>query len=261
MPDLMTIIPIVIIVGCIIGIISAGYVKASPDKAYIISGLRKTPKVLIGKAGLKIPFLEKKDELNLQLIPIDVKTSSAVPTADYININVDAAVNVKVSSDSERLRLAAENFLNRPTEYIGQVAREVLEGNMREIVGKMNLEEMVSDRQKFAELVKENAEPDLAAMGLDIISFNVQNFVDENGVIENLGVDNIVKIQKKAAISRRKPWQGKKPTMQKFLLNWKLPMPKRWPRRTRPSFRPTQRENPRKHRLLRIHRLPRKKTN
>lgn len=61
---------------------------------------------------------------------------------------------------------------------------------------------MVSDRQKFAELVKENAEPDLAAMGLDIVSFNVQNFVDENGVIENLGVDNIVKIQKNAAISR-----------------------------------------------------------
>ena len=92
--------------------------------------------------------------------------------------------------------------MNKPTDYIGQVAREVLEGNMREIVGKMNLEEMVSDRQKFAELVKENAEPDLAAMGLDIVSFNVQNFVDENGVIENLGVDNIVKIQKNAAISR-----------------------------------------------------------
>ena len=73
---------------------------------------------------------------------------------------------------------------------------------MREIVGKMNLEEMVSDRQKFANLVKENAEPDLAAMGLDIVSFNVQNFVDGNGVIENLGVDNIVKIQKNAAISR-----------------------------------------------------------
>ena len=51
-------------------------------------------------------------------------------------------------------------------------------------------------------LVKENAEPDLASMGLDIISFNVQNFVDGNGVIENLGVDNIVKIQKNAAISR-----------------------------------------------------------
>ena len=183
-------------------ILATGYVKASPDTAVIISGLRRNPKVLIGKAGIKIPFLERKDELNLQLIPIDVKTSNAVPTADYININVDATVNVKISDNEERLKLAAQNFLNKNAEYIGRVAREVLEGNVREIVGKMALEEMVSDRQKFAMLVKENAEPDLAAMGLDIISFNVQNFVDGNGVIENLGVDNIVKIQKNAAISR-----------------------------------------------------------
>lgn len=191
-----------IVILVVLVILMTGYVKASPDKAYIISGLRRKPKVLIGKAGIKIPFLEKKDELSLQLIPIDVKTSSAVPTADYINIRVDAAVNVKISAEPAKLSLAAQNFLNKKVDYIAQVAREVLEGNMREIVGKMNLEEMVSDRQKFASLVKENAEPDLAAMGLDIVSFNVQNFVDSNGVIENLGVDNIVKIQKNAAISR-----------------------------------------------------------
>ena len=196
------IIPVAVVVVILVLFLATEYVKASPDTAFIISGLRKQPKVLIGKAGIKIPFLEKKDALNLQLIPIDVKTSSAVPTADYINIRVDAAVNVKISDDEQRLGLAAQNFLNQPTDYIKQVAREVLEGNMREIVGKMNLEEMVSDRQKFATLVKENSEPNLAAMGLDIVSFNVQNFVDENGVIENLGVDNIVKIQKNAAISR-----------------------------------------------------------
>ena len=198
---LITLLPIILVVALLV-VFLAGYVKASPDTAIIISGLRKKPKVLIGKAGIKIPFLERKDELNLQLIPIDVKTSNAVPTADYININVDATVNVKISDNEERLNLAAQNFLNKNSDYIGRVAREVLEGNVREIVGKMALEEMVSDRQKFAMLVKENAEPDLAAMGLDIISFNVQNFVDGNGVIENLGVDNIVKIQKNAAISR-----------------------------------------------------------
>ena len=184
------------------GILVTGYVKASPDTAYIISGLRKRPKVLIGKAGMRVPFFEKKDKLNLQLIPIDVKTSSAVPTADYININVDAAVNVKISDNEEKLQLAAQNFLNKNTEYIAKVAREVLEGNMREIVGRMTLQDMVSDRQKFAELVKENAEPDLGGMGLDIISFNVQNFTDDQGVIENLGVDNVVQISKNAAVSR-----------------------------------------------------------
>ncbi len=180
----------------------AGYVKASTDEAFIITGLHKQPRILIGRSGVKIPFLEKKDVLKLQLIPIDVKTSSAVPTADYININVDATVNVQVGHTPDLIKLAAKNFLNKKPEYIAAVAREVLEGNVREIVGKMRLEEMVSDRQKFALLVKENADPDLAAMGLVITSFNVQNFTDNNHVIENLGVDNVVRIQKAAAISR-----------------------------------------------------------
>lgn len=193
---------VAVVVLVILLFMAIGYVKAPPDMAYIISGVKKKSKVVIGKASIRIPFFERLDKLNLRLIPIDVKTSNAVPTADYININVDATVNVKISNNPEKLRLAAENFLNKNTEYISGVAREVLEGNVREIVGKMKLEEMVSDRQKFANLVKENAEPDLAAMGLDIISFNVQNFVDGNEVIENLGIDNIVKIKKAAAIAR-----------------------------------------------------------
>lgn len=195
-------VPIVIVavILFLILILTTGYVKAPPDTAFIISGLRK--KIIIGKASIKIPFFERLDKLSLKLIPIDVKTSTAVPTADYINITVDAAVNVKISSDSSQLAIAAENFLNQNTEYIARVAREVLEGNMREIVGRMRLEEMVSDRQKFAELVKENAMPDLAAMGLDIVSFNVQNFSDSNGVIDDLGIDNISQIKKKAAIAK-----------------------------------------------------------
>lgn len=180
----------------------SGYVKASPDTALIISGLRKKPRFLIGKAGVKIPFFEKKDELSLRLVSVDVKTSSPVPTADYININVDSAVNVKIGSSQEMLEKASQNFLNCGTDIIGMIAREVLEGNMREIIGQMELKEMVSDRQKFAEKVKDNAVPDLGAMGLEIISFNVQNFVDDNEVIENLGIDNISKIKKSAAIAR-----------------------------------------------------------
>ena len=189
-----------VVIILVIVIIFTGYKKAPPDTAFIISGLRK--KIIIGKASVKLPFLERMDKLSLKLIAIDVKTTNAVPTADYINIQVDAAVNVKISSEPSRLALAAQNFLNQNTQYIASIAREVLEGNMREIVGRMRLEEMVSDRQKFANLVKENAEPDLAAMGLDIVSFNVQNFSDGNGVIEDLGLDNISQIKKKAAIAK-----------------------------------------------------------
>ena len=201
-PVLIPILIPVLIAVIILGIIAAGYVKAPPDKAFIISGLRKTPKILIGKAGIKIPFLERKNTLDLKLIPIDVKTASTVPTADYINIKVDAVVNVKISNKPEMLKLAQEIFLDKPAVDIAPIAREVLEGNMREIIGQMRLEEMVSDRQKFSDLVKDNAGPDLAKLGLEILSFNVQNFIDDNQVIENLGVDNVTQISKKAAIAK-----------------------------------------------------------
>ncbi len=109
----------------VVVILITGYKKAPPDTAYIISGLRK--KVIIGRSSVKIPYFERMDKLSLKLIPIDVKTSNAVPTADYINIQVDAAVNVKISSEKNKLSLAAENFLNQNTQYIGGIAREVLE--------------------------------------------------------------------------------------------------------------------------------------
>ena len=182
-------------------VFATGYVKAPPDRAYIISGLKRK-KILIGKAGVKIPFFERLDKLDLSLIPIDLKTSSEIPTADYINVRVDSNINIKIGKEDDFIARAAVNFLNKSGKDIGLIAREVLEGNIREIIGTMTLEEMVSDRQKFAEKVKENANPDLAAMGLEIISFNVQNFSDQNDVIVNLGVDNVVRISKRAAISR-----------------------------------------------------------
>ena len=151
---------VAVVVLVILLFMAIGYVKAPPDMAYIISGVKKKSKVVIGKASIRIPFFERLDKLNLRLIPIDVKTSNAVPTADYININVDATVNVKISNNPEKLRLAAENFLNKNTEYIAGVAREVLEGNVREIVGKMKLEEMVSDRQSERDIKVAQASAD-----------------------------------------------------------------------------------------------------
>lgn len=180
----------------------ASYVKAPPNQAYLISGPRKNLKVISGKAGFRIPFIERLDKLYLGAIGVDVKTRSAVPTADYINVWTDANVNVRISSKPELMAVAAKNFLNQNKETISEKAQEVLEGNMREIIGQMKLTEMVQDRQKFAVKVLENAGPDMEQLGLEIVSFNVQNFKDENGVIEDLGIDNIEAIKKAAAIAK-----------------------------------------------------------
>ena len=63
-----------LIVLALILIIACGYVKAPPDMAYIISGVRKKPRVLVGQAGIKIPFFERMDKLSLGAVQIDVNS-------------------------------------------------------------------------------------------------------------------------------------------------------------------------------------------
>ena len=194
--------PIALIVIVALIILKAGYIKAPPDTALIISGMHKKPRVLIGKAGIRIPFFERVDNLSLGAIQIDVKTGSAVPTAEYINVRVDSTVSVRVGQSPEMIALAAQNFLNVDRDTIARKINDLLEGNIREIVGQMKLTDMVSDRKLFSEKVQENAVPDLARYGLELITFNVQNFSDDNDVITNLGIDNVAQISKNAAIAK-----------------------------------------------------------
>ena len=192
-----------ILVGIvIILVLASGYLKAPPDVAYVISGLRKKPRILVGQAGIKIPFFERVDKLALGAIQIDVKTKTAVPTAEYINVKVDSTVSVRVGKEPEMIALAAQNFLNVNRETIAAKINDLLEGNIREIVGQMKLTEMVSDRKAFSDKVQNNVVPDLARFGLELVSFNVQNFSDENNVIDNLGIDNVEQIRKNAAIAK-----------------------------------------------------------
>ena len=186
----------------IILVLASGYLKAPPDVAYVISGLRKKPRILVGQAGIKIPFFERVDKLALGAIQIDVKTKTAVPTAEYINVKVDSTVSVRVGKEPEMIALAAQNFLNVNRETIAAKINDLLEGNIREIVGQMKLTEMVSDRKAFSDKVQNNVVPDLARFGLELVSFNVQNFSDENNVIDNLGIDNVEQIRKNAAIAK-----------------------------------------------------------
>ena len=185
----------------IVLVVCIGYVKSPPDTAYIISGFRK-PRILIGKAGIRIPFLERLDKLSLKMFSVDVKTTDYVPNAEYINVKVDATVKIRIGQSEEMMTLASKFFLNEKEDMIIRRVQDTLEGNMREIVGQMRLEEMVTDRKAFGERVQENAIPDLQKMGLEMISFNVQSFSDQNNVIEDLGIDNISQIKKGAAVAK-----------------------------------------------------------
>lgn len=189
---------IIILLGALLAV---SYVKCPPDMVYIISGLKKTPRVIIGKATLRIPFFERVDKLTLELIQIDVKAHN-VPTSDFINVDVDAVANVRIPNNDALIQVAARHFLNQSSQYIAKNVKEVLEGNMREIIGQMPLIDLVNNKQLFSSKIQENAKDDINNIGLEIVNLNVQNCTDDNDAIVNLGIDNLVKIQKAAKIAK-----------------------------------------------------------
>ena len=178
------------------------YVKAPPDTALIITGLRKSPKVLIGRSGIRIPFLQRLDKIPLELMQIDVRSRNAVPTAEFIDVQIDGVANIKISKDEDFLAKASQHFLNLDPENISAVAKENLEGSLREIVGKMKLEELLQDRDAFAARVKTNAQEDMSNMGIEIVNFTIQDIRDEHGAIRDMGVDNLEQIKKHAAFAK-----------------------------------------------------------
>ena len=200
MPDLKFILPAAIALLVLL-LFFMGYLKAPPDTAYIISGLGRK-RILIGKAGWRVPFFERVDKLSLRIMQVDVKTSEAVPTNEFINVSVDGVANVKISSDPELLKLAAEALLGKRPEELVSLVTQVLEGNMREIVGSVGLKEMVQDRQGVARKITENVVPDMRKLGLEVVNFNIQNFKDGAGTIENMGIDNVEQIRKNAQIAK-----------------------------------------------------------
>lgn len=218
------IIAIIVLAIAILAILASGYVKASPNKAYIISGIKREPKVLIGRAGIKIPFLEKKDELILKQISIDIKTNGYIPTKDFIGVDIDAVAKVRVLTQrdvtvnakgevvagadankritTEMANAAMKNFLNMNEDQIRDALTDSLQGNMREIIGTQCLKELCNDRKTFGDEVQAKAQKDMNAFGIWIESCNIQKIEDENNLITALGQDNMSQIQKDASVAK-----------------------------------------------------------
>ena len=146
--------------------------------------------------------LERKDNLIVKQISVDIKTNGYVPTLDFIGVDIDAVAKIRVKTDPDGIKLAMKNFLNMHEDQIITALTDSLQGNMREIIGTVKLKELCTDRKKFGDEVQEKAQKDMNALGIEIISCNIQRIEDEKGLIVALGQDNMSQIQKDASIAK-----------------------------------------------------------
>ena len=198
-------IALVVVIFILISVFVGRYVKVGPDEALIVSGRKKRLpngqvvgfRIVKGGATFVWPVLEKAKTISLRIMPLDLNSSAY--TSQGVQVNVDGVAQVKIDS-TEAIATAAEQFLSLKEEEIRRIATQTLEGHLRSIIGNLTVEEIMANRDAFAQKVQELAASDLANMGLKIISFTIREIADKNGYLESLGKAQIARVQRDAVI-------------------------------------------------------------
>jgi flotillin len=165
-----------------------------PNEILVISGRRHVLgdgstvgyKVLHGGRGIRIPLLEEINRMDTRIIPVMVEVKNAYSKGG-IPLIVHAIANVKIATDPELVRNAIERLLSVPSSGVASVARQTLEGVLREVVAELTPEEVNEDRLKFAGTLIRNAKDDFDKLGLELDVLKVQSVSDEQGYLKSLG--------------------------------------------------------------------------
>ena len=200
-PVISIIVLALVAILAIVIIFKAFWKVAGTNEVLIVSGLGKV-KTKTGGGMFVLPILQKTQRMTLENIQVDFTSRSEIPTKDAIHILVDAVANMAISQNPERQKVAASKFAGYSIKQIQDTVVPILEGNIREIISQTEFEDLIrGDKKVFAERVQDNVTPNLADLGIDLTTFNIQNFSDRNGVIHDLGIENIEKIKKEASIA------------------------------------------------------------
>ena len=208
----------VIIVALLVFYVASRYRVANANEALIVAGSRgakvrdekgklmvapddKGVKVVVGGGTFVMPLVHRVGRLKLTVRQIDVVLGDAV-TSQGIKVKVQGVATFKIGRDVESLRNAAERFLDAKDEHVDSIVKNVLEGSLRSIVGRLTIEELIMDRQKLQQEVQDAAKGDLSSSGLQIDAFTIQSISDESGYVDLLGAQKLAVVEKDARMAK-----------------------------------------------------------
>jgi flotillin len=204
---------IVVVIAVILLVIAKQYRKVGPNEVLIIAGGRK--RTVVGPDGTKVkvgyryrlgggtfvlPFVETVYRLPMDVISLVIKTPEVL-THSGVPLMAEGTAQVKVDSSDFAIRLAAEQFLGVGKDGIRDVALNVLEGHMREVMGTMTVEQIYRGRQEFSARVAEAVKPDLSRMGLVMLSYALKDISDTQGFLDSLSKPQIAAAKRDASIA------------------------------------------------------------
>jgi len=198
---------LIVVVAAVAGLlalmwlIGSLYRRVGPNRALIVYGFGGL-RITTGGGKIVWPLFQSCQELSLELMSFDVAPEQDLYTAQGVAVNVEAVAQIKVKSDPESIRTAAEQFLTKPPEERDALIRLVMEGHLRGIVGLLTVEQIVKEPEMVAGRVRETVADDLSKMGLEVISFTIKKVMDAKEYISNMGRPDVARIKREADIAQ-----------------------------------------------------------
>ncbi len=182
------------------GLLARMFRKAGPHEALIIYGLRGT-RIVKGGGTIIFPMIEQCRELSLELMSFDVAPQQSLYTKQGVAVTIEAVAQIKVKSDPESIRTAAEQFLTKRPEQREGLIRLVMEGHLRGIIGQLTVEQIVKEPEMVADRMRSTCADDMNKMGLEVVSFTLKEVRDKNEYITNMGRPDIARIKRDAEVA------------------------------------------------------------
>ena len=207
MPEVSHVVEIWIVVGLAVMVIlflisgmARIYRKAGPHEALIVYGLGGT-RIVKGHGTMVLPMVQVCRGLSLELMSFDVAPQQDLYTKQGVAVTVEAVAQIKVKSDDESIRTAAEQFLTKTDQEREGLIRLVMEGHLRGIIGQLTVEEIVKQPEMVSDRMRSTCADDMNKMGLEVISFTIKEVRDKNEYITNMGRPDVARIKRDADVA------------------------------------------------------------
>jgi flotillin len=191
---------IVLVVMVLMSTAATLFRKAGPHEAIIVYGFRRT-RIINGGGTFIIPMVETYRQLSLQLMSFDVAPQQDLYTKQGVAVTVEAVAQIKVKSDPESIRTAAEQFLTKTDASREGLIRLVMEGHLRGIIGQLSVEQIVKEPEMVGDRMRSTCADDMSKMGLEVVSFTIKEVRDKNEYISNMGRPDVARIKRDADVA------------------------------------------------------------
>ena len=176
------------------------YRIAGPNEAFIVTGIRGL-RIINGSGTIVLPLVEYARQLSLELMSFDVAPVQDLYTNQGVAVTVEAVAQIKVKSDHESIRTAAEQFLTKTSAERQGLIRLVMEGHLRGIIGQLTVEQIVKEPEMVGDRVRSTCAEDMNKMGLEVVSFTIKEVRDKNEYITNMGRPDVARIKRDADVA------------------------------------------------------------